>query len=144
MPEIESGMYLAKSACYSSHVLVTLTKFQNNRPWVINLCFEAVDAETPISTLMDFEGPFSDIPLFEDYLRITNRSEQPSTGISGCWQTIELTVTYCLIACIYCAIKQVKTHVTSYDVPVVGLTVFSLSVILIHLNTVYLISCSYQ
>lgn len=38
------------------------------------------DGETAISTLMDFQGPFSDIPLFEDYLRITNRSEQPSTA----------------------------------------------------------------
>lgn len=31
---------------------------------------------------MDFEGPFPDIPLFEDYRRITNRSEQHSTSVS--------------------------------------------------------------
>lgn len=31
---------------------------------------------------MAFERPFPDIPLFEDYHRITNRSEQPSTSVS--------------------------------------------------------------
>lgn len=35
----------------------------------------------PSATVLELEGPFSDLPLFGNYLRITNRSEKPSTSM---------------------------------------------------------------
>lgn len=81
MPEIVSGMHLAKFVCHGSHVLVSpTTSFKTT--WGINLCFLEDDGEIPVAPLLDMEGPFSDSPLLGDYLRITNISEQTSTSMS--------------------------------------------------------------